>query len=91
MDLQDLLFGEFVGDPKSETIFYLIDQDEVTVAKSQVLFTMMLLHVKNDHILQCWFSTIWSKGAMTYFQKTCSIILNHEKCQEVCWRKSHLI
>ena len=83
VDLQDLLFGEFYGDPGLETAFLMIDQDEIAVARTLVIYQMIRQDMANEHILQCWYSTIWSKGAFDEFQRACKIVIERENERKI--------
>ncbi len=83
VDIFPLVTGSFVSEDehnehKLKPMNYLCyDKCPIPVARSMVLYQMMVDGVSIDSILQAWFSTGWSKKTLSDYQSSCSKVLKY--------------
>ena len=74
VDLFPLLVGSFRSDlasSKRPLSFIGYDKSEVVIARSIVIYEMMVNRLSSDSILQVWFSSGWNEKTQEDFQKIC--------------------
>ena len=78
VDMFQLIFGTFKIHPiypDDPVTFIGYDKSPITIARSRILYEMMLKGVSPITILQVWFSTGWNMKTQEDFQKTCADLL----------------
>ena len=82
VDLFPLLVGSFKATPSEANIdpitFIGYDKSEVVIARSLIIYEMMLQGVCAESILQVWFSTGWNENTQKDFKETCQDLLKKE-------------
>ena len=80
VDLFPLLVGLFPSENSASShrplSFIGYDKSEVVIARSIVIYEMMVNRLSSDSILQVWFSSGWNEKTQEDFQQTCRKLLN---------------
>lgn len=82
VDLFELLMGNFSGDG-DKVRFVGIEQSEICVARSLIIYEMIKMKASYDAILEVWFSTGWSDKTLELFKAACCNIIPTVQNREV--------
>ncbi|XP_057301462.1 uncharacterized protein LOC130635946 [Hydractinia symbiolongicarpus] len=82
VDLLELMMGNFSGDG-DKVRFVGIEQSEICVARSLIIYEMIKMKASYDAILEVWFSTGWSDKTLELFKAACCNLLPTVQNKEV--------